>query len=129
MHSGLVLRRVVAGVSFLAVCGGCVSTSTVKNEPRATVQFASPTAAQVFYEAYITKIYTRPMGENFCIGVGVPVWLPYKHREYLTDNVYFNAAVKAADTNHDGVISEEEAKRYRESVRPLPKGTVAVAKQ
>jgi hypothetical protein len=129
MHSGLVLRSVVADVVFLAVCGGCVSTSTVKNESRATVRFASPTSAQVFYEAYITKIYTRPMGESFCLEVGVPVRMPYEHREYLTDNVYFNAAVNAADTNHDGVISEEEAKRYRDSVRPLQKGIVAVARR
>lgn len=111
---------------FLMASGGCVTTGVVKNEQRDSVRFASATGAQIFYEAYITKNYTHPMGSGPSFAVGAP--LPYRHHVYSTDNVYFNAAVRSADTNHDGVISDEEARVYADSIRPLPSGSVAVAK-
>lgn len=122
--------RIVIPVLFLALCGGgCVTTGIARNEPRSSIRFADPAAAQVFYDAYITKNYSRAMGTGSYFEVGVPAQLPYEHKEYPTDNVYFNAAVAAADTDRDGMISQDEARHYSETIRALPEGLVAVAKQ
>jgi hypothetical protein len=40
------------------------------------------------------------------------VSLPYMQQKRSTDNIFFNAAVQAADTNGDGVVSDEEAAAY-----------------
>src|SRR4029450_7186784 len=108
-------------VLCLAMCSGCVSTWAVKNEPRDSVRFASGAGAQTFYEAYLGENYTPPEGSGF----GVGVRLPYEHRDYLTDNVYFNQAVRAADTNHDELITDEEARAYGQSVQPSKRALMA----
>jgi len=112
----------------LTICSGCVTTATVRDQPRCTVRFADARAAQTFYEAYIIKTYTRSMSPGMVLEVGVPAQPPYEHLEYMTDNVFFNAAIAAADANHDGVISEDEALQYSDRVRSPQAGNVAVAR-
>lgn len=132
MNRTQLIRRMVISTLLLALCGAggaCVSTGTARNAPRSSVRFASPAAAQTFYEAYIAKNYTRAMGAGSYVALGVPVQLPYEHKEYPTDNIYFNAAVAAADTDRDGTISQDEARGYGETIHALPEGVVAVAKQ
>ncbi len=113
------MRVSISGTLFtLALCSGCVMTSAVRDEPRAGVRFASAEAASVFYDAYIAQTYTRVSGKGreLSIYVSSPP-LPYHHIEYPTDNVLFNAAVAAADTNHDGTISMEEANAFSIKVK------------
>lgn len=128
MHAKRAVWDTIGVALWLCLCVGCVSTSNVRNEPRQAVRFESAVGAQVFYQAYIEKTYTRAMWEGPCVEIGLPLQPPYQHREFLTDNVYFNAAVRAADANHDGVISDGEARRYSDSIRPLLDGLVATAK-
>ncbi|MDB6058727.1 MAG: hypothetical protein JWO95_2571 [Verrucomicrobiales bacterium] len=98
------------------VCG-CVTRNTVKDEPRQTVLFSSQKAAEVFYQAYLLEYYPSQSGN----GVSVVIYPPYAHHRHSTDNVYFNAAIRKADCNRDGTISEEEATTYLAYVRQTNK--------
>jgi hypothetical protein len=119
----------------LTLCGGCVTTTVTKDEPRTSVHFASADAASIFYNAYIVQNYTRIGATGRTLEIGIDARLPYHHAEYRTDNVLFNAAIATADSNHDGMISDDEAKRFSEKVRqtsplkPSDSGFVMVAKQ
>lgn len=86
---------------------GCVTQTTVKDEPRQSVHFSDPQAAKTFYDAYLAA--ASPKGHG-TVAVYVP--LPYWHRTVSSDNIRFNSAVRTADSNHDGVISEEEARAF-----------------
>ena len=87
---------------------GCVTRTTVKNEPRETIHFGSERAAQTFYEAYLANRYPSDKKNVVAVWIG----LPYRHYTVSTDNVHFNQAVQSTDRNGDGVISEEEARDY-----------------
>jgi hypothetical protein len=111
----------VRGAMCLLFCigaVGCVQTTSVKDSPRAGVKFESSAGAQIFYDAYLSKNYDRPAKANVLVYVYIP--LPYWHKEIKTDNVLFNEAIGAADTNHDGVISDDEARAYSAKVHPNP---------
>jgi hypothetical protein len=99
---------------LIAAVSGCVTRAIVKNEPRKNIQFASVAAAQVFYEAYLNHTHpVWPDSTNAVINnVSVTIHLPYWQYHTVSENVRFNRAVEAADTNHDGVISEAEAQAY-----------------
>jgi hypothetical protein len=89
------------------ITSGCVTHTTIKDESRQSVHFSSPEAAQTFYDAYLSGNNLK--GDGY---VAVYVALPYEHRTVSTDNVRFNSAVQAADSNRDGMISEEEARAF-----------------
>lgn len=86
---------------------GCVTRITYKNEPRRGVRFSNVQAAQAFYEALLFA--NTPKGRGV-VSLGIP--LPYGHRTLSTANVRFNEAVQTADSNHDGIISESEARAF-----------------
>ncbi len=92
---------------------GCVSHTTIKDEPRQKVRFSSAEAAQIFYDAYLSA--DSPKGRG---SMSVFVALPYKHQTTSTDNVRFNSAVQTADINHNGLISKGEADAFAAKQRP-----------
>ncbi len=86
---------------------GCVSHISIKDEPRKNVRFSSPKAAQTFYDAYLSADSPK---RSLSLGIFVP--LPYRHQTVSTDNVRFNSVVQKVDSNHDGVISDKEARAF-----------------
>ena len=103
-------------VLLAGLLSGCVSRAITQNEPRQAVHFASAQSAQTFYDAYLAHHYPSNYGGNTnCISVMIP--LPYRQYHERTENVRFNAAIKKADADHDGLISDYEAAAYAESVR------------
>ena len=116
-------QRVAILLILLSSCG-CVSTWAVRDEPRKSVQFATASAAQIFYDEYDRRNDTRPRRS----GVELSVPLPYEHVDYSSDNVRFNRAVTFVDKNHDGVITDDEALAYARGVRPPPSEPLALAK-
>jgi hypothetical protein len=90
---------------FGCLMSGCVMYTSIKDEPRQSVRFSSPEAAQTFYDAYLSVASPKGRGS-----VVIYITLPYRHRIVSTDNVHFNSAVLLADSNHDGVISDDEAR-------------------
>ena len=103
------------------IASGCVTHTTIKDAPRQGVSFSSPRAAQSFYDTYLAA--SSPKGHG---SVVMYLPLPYWHRTVRTDNVRFNAAVEAADTN-DGIISDDEAFAFtgQFQCRATPAGDVA----
>lgn len=101
----LTIPAIIAFLSSLT--SGCVGHTTIKDEPRQSVRFSTPQAAQTFYDAYLSA--TSPEGHG---SVEVFLALPYRHRTISTDNVRFNYAVQTADSNHNSVISKEEASAF-----------------
>jgi hypothetical protein len=104
---------VVIALSMLYFATGCVTRTTVTDAPRKSVHFESAGGAQTFYDAYLTSAY--PSSSRGSLAVGVP--LPYYHRTQTSENVHFNRAVESADGNHDGQISEDEARAYSAKVK------------
>jgi hypothetical protein len=94
---------------FTCFGSGCVTYTTYKDEPRQNVHFASPKAAESFYETYLATYYPVAKDRHLLV---CSVSLPYMQQKRSTDNIFFNAAVQAADTNSDGIVSDEEAAAY-----------------
>jgi hypothetical protein len=90
-----------------ALSSGCVIHTKIQDTARAAVQFSSPTAAQTFYDAYLSAADPQGVGS---VTLYVPT--PYWRRTVSTDNVRFNAAAAKADSNHDQIISEDEAQQF-----------------
>lgn len=97
---------------LVGLASGCVVSTTIKDAPRNPVRFASPLAAQTFYDAYLSAAYPQ---DRTLLSLSMPS--PYAHRTVSTDNVRFNSAVQIADSNHDGVISEKEARAFAAQTR------------
>ena len=96
----------LVGLSLLPT--GCVTYTKTQNEARVPVHFASPDAAQKFYDAFLGTI-DPPDRKNT---VAVYVTLPFWYHRVPAGNVRYNTAIKAADQDGDGIISEAEAKDY-----------------
>jgi hypothetical protein len=101
---------VIPAIVVLIIASGCITRTTVENEPRQSVRFTSQQAAETFYEAYLANYYPSNKTNNFHFWIGLPAL--YTHHYVETDNVHFNEAVQLADTNHDGTISDAEAQTY-----------------
>ena len=101
----ITIPAIIALLSCLT--SGCVSHTTIKDEPRKSVRFSSPRSAQTFYDTYLSAASPKGRGS-----MSVYVALPYKHETELTDNVRFNSAVQTADSNHNGFISSEEVRAF-----------------
>ncbi|MDB6078654.1 MAG: hypothetical protein JWO82_2401 [Akkermansiaceae bacterium] len=101
------------GSTALAALGalllpGCVTYSTIKDEPRTEVRFVSAKATEVFYRAYRDPVPEK----KHEIWVRLP--LPYWQYSKDSDNIRFNRALQKADANRDGVITEKEAAAFAE---------------
>jgi hypothetical protein len=121
--------RLIRGLVVSLICAGgtgCVETTIVRDAPRTGTTFESADGAKLFYEAYIAKNYVRDIKSNVAVYVHLPP-LPYWQREVKSDNVLFDDAVNAADTNHDGTISDDEARAYSDKVHPRAPRSAAVA--
>jgi hypothetical protein len=99
---------IIALAASLAL-SGCVTVTKLKDEDRTRVRFANARAAQVFYEAALLPHGPNRNGRGMaCIGG----WSPISVRTTETKNVSFNKAVRTADTNRDGLISQSEAEKF-----------------
>jgi len=105
----------IALLACMTLMVGCVTRATVKDETRLNVRFATPEAAQTFYDAYLAINHPSPQKDTRCVYIP----LPYHHSTVLTDNVRFNAAIRSADSDQDGIISESEAGTYVKKVKKL----------
>ena len=100
--------------SLCLLSSSCVTYTTYKDAPRRKVAFSSTKAAQTFYDAY--SLIDTPNGNGELTVVLIAVRSPYLHSTKPKENVKFNAAIQAADTNHNNIISEKEAKVYSKTI-------------
>jgi len=105
--------RLSAVAVFCCLTSNCITYTRCQDEPRAKVRFASIKAAQSFYDAYSSV--GKPVG-NGTITVRITPPMPYWQSKKDTDNKQFNAAFRTADTNHDFLLTEKEARVYADAV-------------
>jgi hypothetical protein len=96
---------------------GCVTYTSVKDEPRQKVRFRNAQAAQTFYDAYLAAINPKPQRS---IAVGIGFTFPYYHWEKLSENISFNSAIQSTDRNHDKIISKKEASTFLREAKWVP---------
>ncbi|MES2438876.1 MAG: hypothetical protein V4584_07410 [Verrucomicrobiota bacterium] len=100
--------------TFALLCfftSSCVTYTKYHDEPRRKVSFSSTSAAQTFYDAYASV--DTPYGNG---SLSATITLPYWQLKKDTESIKFNAAIQIADTNHDNLISEKEARSYAEAI-------------
>jgi len=118
MSPNIIRPILLAGAMASALLVGCSTTSyTYQDAPQTPVKFESLQAEQTFYDAVLAKYYPAPKspdGKGFDSDLYLP--LSIEHDVRKTSHVLFNEAVAAADTNHDGVITEAEAKTYAAAI-------------
>jgi len=111
--SRLVLLTVL---SFLAAgASGCISTSRTvrREEPRMQVEFENDTAGRLFYESLNHLRGHRGASESHS-HVSLPIIFDHQTTTIEGESILFNEAVRQCDTNHDGRITESEARIFAE---------------
>ena len=111
--SRLVLLTVL---SFLAAgASGCISTSRTvrREEPRMQVEFENDTAGRLFYESLSHLRSHRGASESHS-HVSLPIIFDHQNTTIEGESILFNEAVRRCDTNHDGKITELEARIFSE---------------
>jgi hypothetical protein len=104
-----------AGCAFL-LCGCIHHHETVHRDgPRVSVDFENDTAGHLFYEA-LSKKNSRTPGESKT-EVKLPLVFEHERRVITGPNAAFNDAVDQCDSNHDGTITEREARIFSRRVR------------
>ena len=108
MKSTLLLSALVFGL----LAGGCISQeqTVYRDVPRQNVEFENETAGRIFYEA-LSKTPRRDNQESKT-DVSIPIVFEHKKRVVRSENFSFNDAISKCDTNHDGKITETEAKFF-----------------
>ena len=107
------LCAALLGACFLT---GCVDVTryTYNDAPLTPVRFETTMAEQTFYDAILAKRYPADGPHGYVVlYVKPPIW--YAHRTLKSAHVIVNEAVAAADSNHDGVITEAEAAAFAKS--------------
>jgi hypothetical protein len=104
-----------AAVLLLA---GCIhhEETVYQDVPRANVEFESDKAARIFYEALNEPSNKKERMESKT-EVDIPIVFHDKRRVVSGPNTAFNRAVEICDANHDGRITEQEARVYAENKR------------
>lgn len=107
----------ILSACVLPLVTGCISThkTVVKDEARVSITFESDAAGRVFYEALSRQPQCGQQQESRT-QFSIPVVLDVERRVVTGPNQAFNQAVARSDTNHDGVITESEARIFAGTV-------------
>jgi len=103
-------------LSFLAAgAAGCISTNRTvrREEPRMQVEFENDTAGRLFYESLGHLRGHRGSSESHS-HVSLPIIFDHQTTTIEGESIVFNEAVRRCDTNHDGKITELEARIFSE---------------
>lgn len=97
---------------------GCIhyQETVVQNDIRTSVTFESDTAARIFYET-LSKSVGKEQKQEKKIDISIPIVFAHETKVVYGPNRAFNDAVNRCDTNHDGRITEQEARIYSETVK------------
>ena len=101
-----------------SLLAGCISvrSTSYSDVERVKVSFASERAGRLFYET----VSRLPHEEREESKNDVSLILINVERKTITGpNRFFNEAVARCDTDHDGIITEEEAQIFASSTKAL----------
>jgi len=115
------MKKTIAKLVFAAVCSlvlsGCIThkSTVVRDVQRTKVEFENDTAARIFYEA-LSKMPAVARQAESTTEIEIPVVFENERHVVTGPNAAFNEAVAECDSNHDGKITELEAKIFAEHV-------------
>lgn len=106
---------------FLGAAGllcGCIHTheTVVHDESRTPVSFESDAAARTFYEA-LSRVPNSGKHSESKTEISIPIVFDHERKVVTGPNHAFNDAVARCDTNHDGVITDQEARIFAATVK------------
>ena len=110
----------IACLGLSQLISGCITSShtTYVDAERVKVSFANDRAGKLFYET-LSKLPDFSQREETRSGVHLIVVNVDSREVKGGPNRNFNRAVELCDTDHDGVISEQEAEIFSNSWRTL----------
>jgi hypothetical protein len=105
----------LVSLALVSLTSGCISTSKTvyREEARLKVEFENDTAGRLFYETLSHALGKRGTSESHS-HVSLPIILDHQTTVREGESVAFNEAVRQCDTNHDGRITETEARIFAE---------------
>jgi hypothetical protein len=113
------MKRTIAVYGSLAASAalwaGCITheSNTTRDAERTKVEFENDAAARIFYET-LSRGSCNEGQRDSTTKFEIPVVFEYKRHTTTGPNAAFNHAVELCDTNHDGKITEGEAKIFAE---------------
>src|SRR5690349_20423392 len=108
---------VTVGSIALSLAGCIHHEETIyRDQARASVQFENDRAARIFYEALNEPAHKGERTESKT-KVEFPLVFHDERKVVSGPNSLFNRAVDICDSNHDGLITEQEARIYAENRR------------
>jgi hypothetical protein len=116
MSLNLRLTAFLTAAGSTLLLAGCIhhEETVYRDAPRANVQFENDTAARIFYEALSQSPKKGDRTESKT-EVELPLVFSDSRKVVSGPNTAFNRAVEICDSNHDGRITEQEARIYAES--------------
>jgi hypothetical protein len=117
--------RIAAGIVAIGTAlmlSGCIhhEETVYRDVPRANIAFENDTAARIFYEAFNSHPQKGDRAESKT-ELELPLVFSDKRRVISGPNTAFNTAVDICDSNHDGRITEQEARIYAANKRQAQK--------
>jgi hypothetical protein len=115
------MNKTIASLMLAAICSlaltGCIThkSTVVRDVARTPVTFENDTAARIFYEA-LSKMPASGHQSESTTKIDIPVVFENERHVVSGPNAAFNAAVAECDSNHDGKITELEAKIFAEQI-------------
>jgi hypothetical protein len=112
LHLGLTTLLLTA---LAALGAGCISTkeTVYREEARLKVEFENDTAGRLFYEALSRMREHRDTTESHS-HVSLPIVFDSQTTVREGESIAYNEAVRQCDSNHDGLITETEARIFAE---------------
>jgi len=107
------LLPVTAGLLLGLGGAGCISHQETlrRDEERLPISFETDAAARTFYEA-MERIRAASTPTESKTEFHIPVILSHKITTVNSPHQVFNEAVRRADTDRDGTITEKEARIF-----------------
>ncbi|HTI99412.1 MAG TPA: hypothetical protein VL527_11065 [Dongiaceae bacterium] len=92
---------------------GCITHRSVvyQDVERTKISFESDAAARLFYET-LNKNGSSSEHSESTTSISIPIVFEHEQKVVPGRNVEFNEAVAICDSNHDGIITEQEARIY-----------------
>jgi hypothetical protein len=103
-------------VGTVLTMAGCIhhSETVYRDVTRTQVQFENDKAARIFYEAFNSNSGNKDRTESQT-KIELPIVFKDERRVVSGPNAAFNRAVELCDSNHNGIITEQEARIYAEN--------------
>ena len=105
--------RVIGCAALALAAAGCISTerTVYREETRLRIEFENDTAGRLFYETLSHVSGRRARSESHS-RVSLPIIFDCRTTVREGESIAFNKAVRECDSNHDGRITETEARIF-----------------